>query len=93
MLQDNIQKTLAPLNLEQGGGGRLCQNALSPGSGRRPGTDAGGGPGHALVGLLPGVLHRGWTYPEHFTVVYHFANFQELCRTAVHVVPLDQERP
>jgi len=91
MLLDNIKKALAPLNLEQ----------VSPGDYAKTGY-------HLEVTAAPAQMPEvaqamlsqdcfleslsGLHYPEHFTLVYHFANFRELCRTAVQVkVPLDQE--
>ncbi|MFW6127488.1 MAG: NADH-quinone oxidoreductase subunit C [Thermodesulfobacteriota bacterium] len=93
MLKDNIQKALAPLNLEQ----------IAPGEYDKTGChlDVTAAPEQvpevAKAMLSLGCFLEcltGLHYPEHFTLVYHFNNFRELCRTAVHVkVPLDQEAP
>lgn len=91
MLKDDIQKALAPLNLEQ----------VSPGDYTKTGY-------HLEVAAAPDQMPAvaqamlslgcflesltGLHYPEHYTLVYHFNHYRELCRTAVRVkVPLDQE--
>jgi NADH-quinone oxidoreductase subunit C len=93
MLRDNIQKALAPLNLEQVAEGDYAKTGSH--------LEVTAAPEHmpevAQAMLSLGCFLESLTglhYPEHFTLVYHFANFRELCRTAVHVkVPLDQEAP
>jgi NADH-quinone oxidoreductase subunit C len=93
MLRDNIQKALAPLNPEQVEVGDYAKTGyhldVTAGPERMPEV------AQAMLSL--GCFLESLTclhYPEHFTLVYHFANFGELCRTAVHVkVPLDQEAP
>lgn len=91
MLKDDLQKALAPLNLEQ----------VAPGDYAVTGyhlevrATAAQMPEVARVMLSHGCFLESLTglhYPEHFTLVYHFNHYRELCRTAVRVkVPLDQE--
>jgi NADH-quinone oxidoreductase subunit C len=91
MLQDKIEKALAPLGLEK----------VAPGDYSKTGyhlevaADPAKMPQVAQALLGEGCFLESLTaldFPEHFTVVYHFANFRELCRTAVHArVPKGQE--
>ena len=93
MLRDNIQKALAPLNLEQVEAGDYAKTGYHLDVTAAPERM----PEVAQAMLSLGCFLESLTclhYPEHFTLVYHFGNFEELCRTAVHVkVPLDQEAP
>jgi NADH-quinone oxidoreductase subunit C len=93
MLRDNIQKALAPLNLGQVAEGDYTKTGYHLEVTTAPERL----PEIAQAMLSLGCFLESLTglhYPEHFTLVYHFANFRELCRTAVHVqVPLDQETP
>jgi NADH-quinone oxidoreductase subunit C len=93
MLRDNIQKALAPLNLEQVAVGDYAKTGYHLDASAAP--DQMPAVAQALLDLgcfLESL--SGLHYREHFTLVYHFGNFQELCRTAVHVkVPFDQEAP
>ncbi|MFZ2089558.1 MAG: NADH-quinone oxidoreductase subunit C [Desulfobaccales bacterium] len=93
MLRDNIQKVLAPLNLEQVAVGDYAKTGYHLDASAAP--DQMPAVAQALLDLgcfLESL--SGLHYREHFTLVYHFANFQELCRLAVHVkVPFDQEAP
>jgi NADH-quinone oxidoreductase subunit C len=93
MLRDNIQKALAPLNLGQVAEGDYTKTGYHLEVTAAPERL----PEIAQAMLSLGCFLESLTglhYPEHFTLVYHFANFRELCRTAVHVqVPLDQEAP
>jgi NADH-quinone oxidoreductase subunit C len=85
MLSERIKKALAPLNLEK----------VEPGDYSKTGyhLDVSAKPeqmvevAQAMLGL--GCFLESLTavdYPEHFTLVYHFAHFEELCRTKVHAV-------
>ncbi len=93
MLRDNIQKALAPLNLEQVEVGDYAKTGYHLDVTAAPERM----PEVAQAMLSLGCFLESLTclhYPEHFTLVYHFANFRELCRTAVHVkVALNQETP
>jgi NADH-quinone oxidoreductase subunit C len=93
MLRDNLQKALAPLQLEQVAVGDYAKTGCHLDVTAAPEQM----PAVAEVMLSQGCFLESLTclhYPEHFTLVYHFGNFQELCRTAVHVkAPLDQEAP
>jgi NADH-quinone oxidoreductase subunit C len=84
MLIDKIQKALAPLNLEK----------VAPGDYLKTGyhLEVAATP-EQLPALAQAMLGEGCflesltavdTSREAFTLVYHFAHFQELCRTAVH---------
>jgi NADH-quinone oxidoreductase subunit C len=91
MLRDDIQKALGPLKLEQVAAGDYaksgCHLEVSAASGQMPEVAQAMLSAGCFLESLTG-LH----YPEHFTLVYHFASYRELCRTVVHVkVPLDQE--
>jgi NADH-quinone oxidoreductase subunit C len=91
MLKDDIQKALAPLNLEQVVAGDYSKTGYHLEVTAAPGQM----PEVAKNMLSLGCFLESLTClhdPEHFTLVYHFGNFRELCRLAVHVkVPLDQE--
>ncbi len=91
MLRDDIQKALAPLSLEQVAAGDYAKT----GSHLEVTAASAQMPEVAEQMLSCGCFLESLTclhYPEHFTLVYHFGNFRELCRTTVHVkVPLDQE--
>jgi len=94
MLIDTIQKALAPLNLEK----------VAPGDYAKTGyhLEVAAAPAQ-LPALAQAMLDTGCFLesltavdisPEAFTLVYHFANFYELCRTAVHAsLPKGTEAP
>ncbi len=91
MLKDDIQKALAPLNLEQVTEGDYAKTGYHLDVTAAPGQMPEVAQAMLNLGCFLESL-TGLHYPEHFTLVYHFGNFRELCRTAVHVkVPLDQE--
>ncbi len=93
MLKDNIQKALAPLNLEQVAAGEYDKTGYHLEVTAAPEQMPEVAKAMLSLGCFLESL-TGLHYPEHFTLVYHFNNFRELCRTAVHVkVPLDQEAP
>ena len=93
MLRDNIQKALAPLNLEQVESGDYAKTGYHLEATAAPEQM----PEVAKTMLSLGCFLESLTglhYPEHFTLVYHFNNFGELCRTALHVkVPHDKDAP
>lgn len=93
MLKDNIQKALAPLNLEKVAPGDYAMTGYHLEVAATPAQM----PEVAQAMLSLGCFLESLTavhYPEHFTLVYHFAHFRELCRTVVHAqLPLDQEAP
>jgi NADH-quinone oxidoreductase subunit C len=90
MLKDNLTKALAPLNLEKVAEGDYAKTGY-----------------HLEVAALPAQLpdvaqamlnadcflesFTAVDLGESFDLVYHFANFDELCRTAVHV-PLGKKK-
>lgn len=91
MLKDDIQKALAPLNLELVTAGDYAKTGCHLEVTAAPGQMPEVAKNMLSLGCFLESL-TGLHYPEHFTLVYHFGNFRELCRTAVHVkVPLDQE--
>ena len=93
MIRDNIQKALAPLNLEQVEPGDYAKTGYHLEATAAPEQMPEVAKAMLSLGCFLESL-TGLHYPEHFTLVYHFNNFGELCRTAVHVkVPLDQEAP
>jgi NADH-quinone oxidoreductase subunit C len=93
MLRDNIQKALAPLNLEQVALGDYDKTGYHLEVTAAPEQMPEVAQAMLSLGCFLESL-TGLHYPEHFSLVYHFAHFQELCRSAVHVkVPLDQEAP
>jgi len=83
MLSERIKKALAPLSLEK----------VEPGDYNKTGyhLEVAAAPDQmpavAKAMLAEGCFLESLTavdYPEHFTLVYHFASYQELCRTVVH---------
>jgi NADH-quinone oxidoreductase subunit C len=93
MLRDNIHKALTPLNLEQVESGDYAKTGYHLEVTAAPEQVPEVAKAMLSLGCFLESL-TGLHYPEHFTLVYHFNNFGELCRTAVHVkVPLDQEAP
>ena len=91
MLQDDIQKALAPLSLEQVAEGDYAKTGCHLEVTAAPAQMPEVAEKMLSLGCFLESL-TGLHYPEHFTLVYHFGNFRELCRAAVHVkVPLDQE--
>ena len=94
MLIDTIQKALAPLNLEKVAPGDYaksgCHLEVAAAPAQMPAV------AHAL--LDTGCFLESFTAVdvsrEAFTLVYHFANFKELCRTVVHAsLPKGTEPP
>jgi NADH-quinone oxidoreductase subunit C len=90
MLIDKIKKTLAPLNLEKVADGDYAKTGYHLEVGAQP---------DQIQGLAQAMLDEGCflesltavDLKESFLMVYHFANFYELCRTVVHV-PLAKKK-
>ena len=83
MLKDNLTKALAPLGLEQVADGDYAKTGYHLEVAARPQQM----PDVAQAMLDQGCFLESLTavdLRESFTLVYHFANFYELCRTVVH---------
>ena len=83
MLKDNIKKALAPLGLEQVADGDYAKTGYHLEVAARPDQM----PAVAQAMLAQGCFLESLTaldLRESFSLVYHFANFDELCRTVVH---------
>jgi NADH-quinone oxidoreductase subunit C len=81
MLKDNIKKALAPLGLEQVADGDYAKTGYHLEVAARPQQM----PDVAQAMLDQGCFLESLTavdLRESFSLVYHFANFYELCRTA-----------
>ena len=84
MLKDNLTKALAPLGLSQVADGDYAKTGYHLEVAARPEQM----PAVAKAMLDQGCFLESLTavdLRESFTLVYHFANFSELCRTVVHV--------
>ncbi len=84
MLKDNLTKALAPLGLERVTDGDYAKTGYHLEVAARPDQM----PDVAQAMLDQGCFLESLTavdLRESFTLVYHFANFYELCRTVVHV--------
>jgi len=94
MLIDSISKALAPLNLEAVASGDYAKTGYHLEVTALP---------EQLPAIAQALLQENCflasftavhTGPETFTLVYHFASFDELCRTAVHAtLPKGAEAP
>ncbi|MFZ5449193.1 MAG: NADH-quinone oxidoreductase subunit C [Thermodesulfobacteriota bacterium] len=90
MLKDNLAKALAPLNLEKVAEGDYAKTGYHLEVVAQP---------TQMVEVAQAMLDAGCflesftavDFPEAFDLVYHFASFDELCRTAVHV-PLGKKK-
>ena len=83
MLKDNLKKALAPLNLSQVADGDYAKTGYH----LEVAVDPAKLPVVAQAMLDQGCFLESLTavdLRESFTLVYHFANFSELCRTVVH---------
>ncbi|MBM4273883.1 MAG: NADH-quinone oxidoreductase subunit C [Deltaproteobacteria bacterium] len=83
MLSDTIQKTLASLNLEKVAAGDYGKTGYHVEAAAQPDQM----PAVAQTMLDLGCFLESLTaldLKESFTLVYHFANFDQLCRTVVH---------
>ncbi len=83
MLKDNLTKALAPLDLEKVADGDYAKTGYHLEVAARPDQM----PAVAQAMLDQGCFLESLTavdLRESFTLVYHFANFYELCRTVVH---------
>jgi NADH-quinone oxidoreductase subunit C len=83
MLKDNLKKALAPLGLSEVADGDYAKTGYH--------LEVAAGPQQvpavAQAMLAQGCFLESLTavdLRESFTLVYHFANFSELCRTVVH---------
>ena len=90
MLKDNLKKALAPLGLEKVADGDYAKTGYHLEVAAEP---------TQMVEIAQAMLDAGCflesftavDFPENFDLVYHFASFDELCRTAVHV-PLGKKK-
>jgi len=94
MLTDSIPKALSPLKLEKVAPGEYAKTGYHLEVTAKPEQM----PAVAQAMLKEGCFLESFTAvhtsPEAFTLVYHFANFYELCRTAVHAtLPEGAEAP
>ena len=93
MLQDKIKKALAPLDLEQVADGDYAKTGYHLEVTARPQQM----PEVAQAMLDQGCFLESLTaldFKEAFTLVYHFANYNELCRTVVHAsLPKEAQAP
>ena len=93
MLMDNLTKALAPLGLEQVTDGDYAKTGYHLEVAARPDQM----PDVAQAMLDQGCFLESLTavdLRESFTLVYHFANFYELCRTVVHAtLPKGDQAP
>jgi NADH-quinone oxidoreductase subunit C len=90
MLKDNLQKALAPLNLEKVADGDYAKTGYHLEAAAQPDQM----PDVAQAMLDAGCFLESFTavdLNEAFDLVYHFASFDGLCRTAVHV-PLAKKK-
>jgi NADH-quinone oxidoreductase subunit C len=90
MLKDNLTKALAPLKLDKVAEGDYAKTGYHLEVAALPAQM----PDVAKAMLAAGCFLESFTavdLPESFDLVYHFANFDELCRTAVHV-PLGKKK-
>ena len=90
MLKDNLTKALAPLNLDQVAEGDYAKTGYHLEVAAQPAQM----PDVAQAMLAADCFLESFTavdLVETFDLVYHFANFDELCRTAVHV-PLGKKK-
>ncbi len=90
MLKDNLKKALAPLDLEKVAEGDYAKTGYHLEVAAPPNQMAA----VAQVMLDAGCFLESFTavdLVQSFDLVYHFASFDELCRTAVHV-PLGKKK-
>ena len=90
MLKDNLTKALASLNLEKVAEGDYAKTGYHLEVAAQPAQM----PDVAQAMLAAGCFLESFTavdLNETFDLVYHFASFHELCRTAVHV-PLGKKK-
>jgi NADH-quinone oxidoreductase subunit C len=90
MLKDNLKKALASLNLEKVAEGDYDQTGYHLEAAAQPAQM----PEVAQAMLAADCFLESFTavdLVESFDLVYHFASFDELCRTAVHV-PLGKKK-
>ncbi|MBM4293644.1 MAG: NADH-quinone oxidoreductase subunit C [Deltaproteobacteria bacterium] len=84
MLSEKIQKALAPLNLEKVAAGDYSKTGYHLEAAAQPGQMPAVAQALLDTGCFLESLTAVDSSRESFTLVYHFANFYELCRTVVH---------
>ncbi len=93
MLQNKLTQALGTLNLEQVGPGDYAKSGCHLEVLAAPAQL----PEVARTMLAQGCFLESLTavdFPEHFTLVYHFNHYGELCRTVVHAkLPKDAAAP
>jgi NADH-quinone oxidoreductase subunit C len=94
MLIDSIPKALAPLNLEKVAPGEYAKTGYHLEVAATPEQMPAVAQALLKEGCFLESLTAVHTSKEAFTLVYHFASFHELCRTAVHAaLPVGSEAP
>jgi NADH-quinone oxidoreductase subunit C len=94
MLLSSISKALAPLNLEKVAPGDYAKTGYHLEVAATPAQMPAVAQALLQEGCYLASLTAVHTSREAFTLVYHFASFSELCRTAVHaVLPEGAEAP
>ncbi|MEW6657503.1 MAG: NADH-quinone oxidoreductase subunit C [Thermodesulfobacteriota bacterium] len=94
MLVDSIPKALAPLNLEKVAPGDYAKTGYHLEVAAAPAQMPAVAQALLKEGCFLESLTAVDTSREAFTLVYHFANFYELCRTVVHAsLAKDTEAP
>ena len=94
MLTDSIPKALSPLKLEQVAPGEYAKTGYHLEVTATPGQMPGVAQALLKEGCFLESLTAVHTSKTAFTLVYHFASFSELCRTAVHAaLPVGAEAP
>jgi len=94
MLLDSIPKALAPLNLEQVAPGDYAKTGYHLEVAATPAQMPAVAQALLKEGCFLESLTAVDTSKAAFTLVYHFANFYELCRTVVHAsLAKDTEAP
>ncbi len=93
MLKDNLKKALSPLGLEKVADGDSAKTGYHLEVTAKPSLM----PGIAQAMLNEGCFLESLTavdLRENFSLVYHFANYYELCRTVVHAsLPKEAQAP
>ena len=93
MLKDNLKEALAPLGLSEVADGDYAKTGYH--------LEVAAGP-QQVPAVAQAMLDQGCflesltalDFKEAFTLVYHFANYDELCRTVVHAsLPKEAQAP
>ena len=94
MLLDSIPQALSPLKLEKVAPGEYAKTGYHLEVAAAPAQMPQVAEAMLKEGCFLESLTAVHTSREAFTLVYHFASFSELCRTAVHaVLPVGAEAP